>query len=103
METRGESTKEVTDDIDMTNLSFLFLPPFPSYLLFCHSLCICGPFVVLFVFVFFFPVACVGFFFFLLPLLFYPPSPLWLLPLIISSPSPPPLSRLRLMYVQESV
>lgn len=61
METWCESTKEVTDNIDMTNLFFLFLPPVSS----SHFLCICGPFVWR---------ACAGYRFAVLPFLLPLPS-----------------------------
>lgn len=46
MVTQCESTKEVTDNIDMTNLfSSYFVPLFLLSLSLRHPLCICGPFV----------------------------------------------------------
>lgn len=72
-----------------------FCPLFSSYLLFCHSLCICGPFVCIF-FCSLYRIFC-----FASPSVF-PPFP-QLLPLILFSPSPFPPSCQRLMYVQESV
>lgn len=68
METRGESTKEVTDDIDMTNLFFLFLPSFSLLLAILPFSLYLWP-ICCFVRFFFF-LACVGYFYFASPSVF---------------------------------